>query len=145
MLPPQKSEFFKKMQILRNEKSYKISSPNKKYKYFVGYLYDDLNVKPLRIMLPKTSIYIKSYDGQTKRMYFLIENNDLLERYNAIWDKISADIKENLIVRLLLKIKIKSHGDEATDFCNKEILKVCSNIQSYLYNSNQLVFCFRKW
>ena len=27
-------------------------------------------------------------------MYFLIENDDLLEKYNTIiWDKVSADIK----------------------------------------------------
>ena len=30
-------------------------------------------------MLPRTSTDVKSYDGQTKWMYFLIENNDLLE------------------------------------------------------------------
>ena len=28
-------------------------------------------------MLPKTSTYVKSYDGQTKCMYFLIEDDDL--------------------------------------------------------------------
>ena len=44
-------------------------------------------------MLPKTSAYVKSYDGQAiKRMYFLIEDDDLLEKYNTIWDKVSADI-----------------------------------------------------
>ena len=35
-------------------------------------------------MLPKTSVYAKSYDGQTKWVYFLIEDDDLLEEYNAI-------------------------------------------------------------
>ena len=30
-------------------------------------------------MLPKTSSYVKSYDGQTKWMYFLIEYDNLLE------------------------------------------------------------------
>ena len=35
-------------------------------------------------MLPKASGYVKSYDGQTKWMYFLIEDVDLLEKYNAI-------------------------------------------------------------
>ena len=44
-------------------------------------------------MLPKTRAYVKSYDGQTKWMYFLIEDDDLLEKYNIIWDKVSADIK----------------------------------------------------
>ena len=28
-------------------------------------------------MLPKTSAYVKSYDGQTTWMYFLIEDGDL--------------------------------------------------------------------
>ena len=51
-------------------------------------------------MLLKTSNYIKSYDGQTKWMYFLIEDDDLLEKYNNIWDKVSADIKKNLMASL---------------------------------------------
>ena len=45
-------------------------------------------------MLPKTSAYVKNYDGQTKWMYFLIEDEDLLKKYNTIWDKFSADIKK---------------------------------------------------
>ena len=49
---------------------------------------------PLPIMLPKTSTYVKSYDGQTKWMYFLIEDDGLLEKYNTIWDKVSTDIKK---------------------------------------------------
>ena len=46
-------------------------------------------------MLLKTSAYVKKYDGQTKWMYFLIKDDDLLEKYNNIWDKISADIKKD--------------------------------------------------
>ena len=45
-------------------------------------------------MLPKTRAYVKSYDGQTKRKYFLIEDDDLLEKYNIICDKVNADIKK---------------------------------------------------
>ena len=37
-------------------------------------------------MLPKTSTYVKSYNGQTKLMYFLTEDDDLLGKYNTIWD-----------------------------------------------------------
>ena len=51
-------------------------------------------MKPLHIMLPKTRTYVKRYDGQTKWMYFLIEDDDLLEKYNTIWDKVNADIKK---------------------------------------------------
>ena len=35
-------------------------------------------------MFPKTSAYIKIYDGQTEWMYFLIEDDDLLDKYNTI-------------------------------------------------------------
>ena len=38
-------------------------------------------------MLPKSSAYVKRYDVQTKWMCFLIEDDDLLEKYIAIWDK----------------------------------------------------------
>ena len=61
-------------------------------------------------------------NGQTKWMYFLIEDDELLEKYNAIWDKVSADIKkkesdtEPVYNKNYLKTKIKSHGDEATIF-----------------------------
>ena len=85
-------------------------------------------VKPLHIMLPKTSVYVKRYDGQTKCMYFLIEDDDLLEKYNTIWDKVSADIKkefdrEPVYNKKFLKTKKKSHGDKVTDFYDKKISK----------------------
>ena len=38
--------------------------------------------------------------NKPKWMYFLIEDNDLLEKFNTIRDKVSADIKKNLIVTL---------------------------------------------
>ena len=56
-------------------------------------------------MLPKTNTYVKIYDKQTKWMYFFIEDVDLLEKYNTIWDKVSAYIKKNLIASLSI-IKI---------------------------------------
>ena len=33
-------------------------------------------------------------------MYFPIENDDLLEKYNTIWDQVSTNIKQYLIGRL---------------------------------------------
>ena len=43
-------------------------------------------------MIPKASAYVKSYDGHTKWIYFLIEDDELLEKNNTIWDKVSTDI-----------------------------------------------------
>ena len=57
----------------------KISSGEKNYKYFIGYLYDDYKTKSLHMMLPKRRPYVKGYDGQTTWMYFLIEDDDLLD------------------------------------------------------------------
>ena len=95
-------------------------------------MYNDHKVKPLHIMLPKTSTSVKSYDGQTKWMYFLIEDDELLEIQNTIWDKVSADIKkefdsEHVYKNLKRKNKIKFQGDEVIDFHDKKIPKVDSS------------------
>ena len=82
-----------------------MSSVEKNYKYFIGYLYNDYKVKPLQKMLPKTRGYVTSYDEQTKWMYFLIEDNDLSEKYNTIWDKVRADIKKKNLLTTLSTIK----------------------------------------
>ena len=76
--------------------SIKIYFGEKKYNYFIDYFYKDHKVKPLHIMLPKASSYVKSYDGQTKWMNFLIEGDDLLGKYNTIWGKFRADIKKKI-------------------------------------------------
>ena len=52
----------------------------------------------------------------------------LLEKYNTIWDKVSADIKKEfdskpVYNKKILKTKIKYHGNELTDFFDKEIPK----------------------
>ena len=39
-----------------------------------------IKVKPLHVMLPKASVYAKGYDGQTKWVYFLIEDDDILKK-----------------------------------------------------------------
>ena len=57
-------------------------------------MYNAHKVKSLHIMLPKTSSYVKSYDGQGKWMYFLIGDDNFLEKFNTICDKVSTDIKD---------------------------------------------------
>ena len=54
-------------------------------------------------------------------MYYLIEDDELLEKYDTIWDKVSADIKkefdsEPIYNKIFLKTKIKFHGNEVTNF-----------------------------
>ena len=85
-------------------------------------------VKPLNIMLPKTSAYVKSSNGQNKWMHFLIEDDNLLEKHNTIWYKVNAYAKQEFDSEHVhnnehLKTKIKSYGDKVTDFYNKNIPK----------------------
>ena len=56
-------------------------------------------------MLPKTTAYVKRYDGEITWMYFLIKDDNLLEKYNTIWRKVSGDVKKELIASLYI-IKI---------------------------------------
>ena len=58
----EKSKFYhhKTPYILRKYKYLKRFLLVKKYKYFIGYLYNGNKVKPSNIMPPKTSTYVKS-------------------------------------------------------------------------------------
>ena len=42
----------------------------KNYKCFIGYFCGNQKVKSLHVMLPKTTAYVKSYDGQTNWMTY---------------------------------------------------------------------------
>ena len=58
-------------------------------------------------------------------MYFLIEDDNWLEKYNIIWDK--KDIKKECYSELFYneefsKSKVKSHSNEVTDFYDKKLL-----------------------
>ena len=55
--------------------------------YIIGY--NDNTISPLQLFLPKMTGYLNIFkDGATK-MSFVTDNNELLERYTAIWEKIS--------------------------------------------------------
>ena len=47
------------------------------------------------MMIIKLNRYIQCFQKQAhKWMYFLIESDDLLEKYYTIWDRIRADIEK---------------------------------------------------
>ena len=129
---PLSSNFKKDVDIDEVLVSKKTSPGERNYKYFIDYQYNDYKVKPLHIMFPKRNIYVKSYDGQTKWMCFLIEDDDLLEKNYTISEKVSAEIKKEfdsqpVYNKIFLKIKVKFHVDEVTDFYDKGIPDVGSN------------------
>ena len=73
-----------------------VSSGKESYRYFIGYKDDCHKINPLCITFPKISAHLKSYDGETKWMYFFIEDDELLGKYNGIWIKVSNSLKKQL-------------------------------------------------
>ena len=57
------------------------------FKYFIGYIEGEI-VKPLCIILPKMSGYIKYFENQGKNTSFVIKDDSVLDKYNEIWNKI---------------------------------------------------------
>ena len=58
-------------------------------------------------------------------MNFFIQDDELLEKYNGVWNKVSNSIKEDcesVFNKKFLKTKIRSYGDEATYFHIRKIL-----------------------
>ena len=72
------------------------------FKYFIGYKKDEI-IKPLCIILPQMNGYIKYFENGSKNMSFFIKDDDVLYKYNEIWDK----IKE--------KLNIKFHSEPIYD------------------------------
>ena len=58
------------------------------FKHFIGYLHVDDVIRPLCIVLPPMSGYIKYFDNGRKSMSFLIEDEDVYLKYTKIWNKI---------------------------------------------------------
>ena len=57
------------------------------FKYFIGYQEDEI-VKPLCIILPQMNEYIKYFENGGKNMPFLIKDDEVLDKYNKIWNVI---------------------------------------------------------
>ena len=80
-------------------------------------------------MLPQMSGYIKYFENGGKSMSFMFKNDDMLDKYNEIWDK----IKETLNVKFhsmsvydekYIKAKVREfNGVIKTKFLGDEIPK----------------------
>ena len=61
------------------------------FKYFIGYKEGEI-VKPLCIILPQMSGYIKYFENGVKNMSFVIKDDDVLDKYNETWNKIKKTL-----------------------------------------------------
>ena len=88
--------------------SYKFKHNDEGFKYFIGYLEGEI-VKPLCIILPQMSGYIKYFENGGKNMSFLIKDDEVWEKYEQIWDVIKN------------KLSIKFHSEP---ICKEKYLMV---------------------
>ena len=111
--------------------SEKFKHSDKGFKYFIGYQGDEI-VKPLCIILPQMSGYIEYFEKGGKNMSFLVKDNNVLDKYNKIWDK----TKEKLNMKFhsmsvydetYIKAKVREFDNKIkTNFLGDGVLKeVC--------------------
>ena len=72
--------------------SHKFKHNDEGFKYFIDYLKGEI-VKPLCIILPQMSGYIKYLENGSKNMSFLIKDHEVWDKYNKIWDIIKKYTK----------------------------------------------------
>ena len=83
--------------------SHKFKHNDGGFKYFIGYLKAEI-VKPLCIILPQMSGYIKYFENGSKNMSFLIKDNEVWNKYDKIWDAIK------------IKLNIKVHSEPVYEY-----------------------------
>ena len=98
------------------------------FKYFIGYKEGEI-FKPLCIILPQMSGYIKYFENGGNNMSFVIKDDDVLDKYNEIWYK----IKERLNIKFhsmpvydekCIKTKVREfNGVIKTNFLSDKIPK----------------------
>ena len=80
----------------------KFKHNNEGFEYFIGYQEGEI-VRPLCIILPQVSGYIKYFENEDKNMSFLIKDDEVWEKYKQIWDVIKN------------KLGIKFHSEPVYD------------------------------
>ena len=95
-----------------------------KYKYFCGYLNNDVN-QPLCVILPQMSGYIKYFDDGGKNMSFVTDDKEVYKKCNEIWE----------VVRKLLKLKFFV-GPVRDDKYIIAKLKILKNISMATFTNN---------
>ena len=85
------------------------------FKCFIGYINEtDAFPIPLRIKIPQMNGYVK-YFNDNKCMNLLVHDDEVLKKYNKIWDKISNLLKKGINSERVyndkyIKIKIKIYN-----------------------------------
>ena len=106
----------------------KFKCNNESFKYFIGYQEGGI-VKPLCIILPQMSGYIKYFENGGKNMSFLIKDDEVWDKYDKIWDVIKDKLginfhSEPVYEYRYLKAKVREFdGVIKTNFLGNDVPK----------------------
>ena len=102
----------------------KFKHNNEGFKYFIGYQEGEI-VKPLCIILPQMSGYIKYFENGGKNMSFLIKDDEVWGKYDEIWDVLSTKFhSEPIYEKKYLKVKVREfNGVIKRNFLGNEVPK----------------------
>ena len=95
---------------------------NNMRKYIIGY--NDNTISPLQLFLPKMTGYLNIFKDGARKMSFFTNNNEFLERYTVIWEKISALVitkfdSDPIYNNKYINTKIRSYNNDIiTNFRN---------------------------
>ena len=87
-------------------------------KYIIGY--NDNTISPLQLFLPKMTNYLNIFENGNRKMSFFTNNNEFLERYTAMWEKIND----------LLNKKFDSHPIYNNKYINTKIRSYNNDIKT---------------
>ena len=95
---------------------------NNMRKYIIGY--NDNTISPLQLFLPKMTGYLNIFKDGARKMSFFTDNNEFLERYTTIWEKISDLVNKKfdsdpIYNNKYINTKIRSYNNDIkTNFRN---------------------------
>ena len=134
---------------LHNKFISKLGKRKTNSQYLIGYL--DKTVRPLVLIMPEISGYVKTFkveDKINKLMLFRIEDEKLLEKYEAIWTKIE-DLKNIKLTSVpaydekYLKSKTRTYGGKLyADFRDLNVLEDDIECESFIVISIDSLFVY---
>ena len=133
----------------------KFKHNNEGFKYFIGYQEGEI-VKPLCIILPQMSGYIKYFENGGKNSSFLIKDDNVLNKYNKIWNVIKnkLNIKFHsmpIYDKTYIKVKVREFDVKIkTNFLGNEVPKenmhytciVCMTVDSVMKMDKKIIYRF---
>ena len=97
-----------------------------KYKYFCGYLNNDV-IQPLCVILPQMRGYIKYFVDGGKNMSLVTDDKEVYKKYNEIWE----------VVRKLLKLKFTVSPIRDDKYIIAK-LKIFKNVNMTTFTNNTI-------